>query len=226
MDRDRAFHMGAVIGRVHRALADPAIGLRAAAPPDLAATTLAEARRGIGEALARIAARNEPDDFDRAAAAILTERLDLLAAHAHLRPGGQGSPAPFGWIHGDCQNWNLLWRGDRIAAVLDWDRLRFRPYGEELVRAAMYQFALPDGSVDLGNAAALVAGYRSERAIGAAALAVAARHRWWRLLTGAWHLKHHYDRGSGGVAALFFSDERLLRWWTAHLDEVEAAFAA
>ncbi|WP_035749396.1 phosphotransferase [Glycomyces sp. NRRL B-16210] len=226
MDRDRSFHLGTVLGRVHRALADPATGLAVPARPELKVTTFAAARERIGHHLGRIAVREEPDAFDRAVEPMLRERPELLAAHEHRRPSEDDSPEPFGWIHGDCQNWNLLWRGDRIAAVIDWDRLRVNPYGEEIVRAAMYQFALPDGSVDSGNVAALVAGYRTEAAIGPLALAVAARHRWRRLLTSVWHLKHHYDRGDGASDGLFFADERLLRWWTAHLDEVEAAFAA
>nr|BFF22889.1 hypothetical protein GCM10025732_08540 [Glycomyces mayteni] len=114
--------------------------------------------------------------------------------------------------------------GERIAAVLDWDRVRVSAYAEEIVRAATYQCALDDGRIDLGGVAAIVAGYRSVRPIGADALIDAARRRWWKLLTSVWHLKYHYYRGDRASDGLFFSDERMLRWWTANLAEVEAVF--
>jgi Ser/Thr protein kinase RdoA (MazF antagonist) len=225
MDEEAAFHMGSVIGRLHRALADPAAGLPAPEAPSGRSATLDEARERIGGYLGRIERREDPDAFDTAAAELLHGRLALLAAHAYVRPP-QTPTGPFGWVHGDCQNWNLLWSGGRIAAVLDWDRLCVKPYGEELARAAVYQFVLPDGRVDLGNVAALIAGYRTETPIDAAALLDAARHRWWRTASSVWHLEYHYDLGDHSGDALFFSDEGLLRWWTAHLDEVAAAFAA
>ncbi len=93
------------------------------------------------------------------------------------------------------------------------------------MRAAMYQFVHPDGSVDLGNVAALVAGYRTESAIGAAALTDAARRRWWRLASSVWQLEFIYDGGDRSSDALFFSGERLLHWWSANLTDVEKAFA-
>lgn len=225
MDRGMAFHMGAVIGRIHRTLADPALGLGAPEQPVVSVAPLAVARERIADYLGQIEARTEPDEFDLAVAPLLRERLDLLAAHAHLRPEPPTSE-PYGWIHGDCQNWNLLWQGDRIAAVLDWDRLRVNAYGEEIARAAMYQMVMPDGRVDLDNVAALIDGYRTESAIGAEALLEAARHRWWRLVSSVWHLKYHYYKGTRSADSIFFSDERLLRWWTAHLESVESAFAA
>ncbi|HEX2145270.1 MAG TPA: phosphotransferase [Glycomyces sp.] len=225
MGADSAFHMGAVLGRVHRALADPAAGLAAPEQPFTAATTLQAAREGVNAFLGLIAGLADPDEFDTAVVPLLERRLDDLAAHEHLRPVDDRPVGRFGWIHGDCQNWNLLWSGGRIAAVLDWDKIRVRPYGEEIVRAATYQMVLSDGRVDLGNVAALVAGYRTEAAIDAAALADAARRRWWHLLTGVWPLDFHYCRGNRWSDALFFSGDRLTRWWTANLAEVEAAFA-
>ncbi|THV26753.1 phosphotransferase [Glycomyces paridis] len=223
MTPEASRHMGAVIGRIHTALADPATGLDAPKAPELAVMPLGEAVAAVAMHLRRIEDRTSPDDFDRAAAAGLRRRLDLLAAHGHRRPETAGT-GPHGWTHGDCQNWNLLWRGGRIVAVLDWDRLRPNAYGEEIARAAMYQCVRADGSVDLANVAALIAGYRTESAIGTEALAEAARHRWWRIAASVWHLEYRYDKGVKAAEALFHSDERLLHWWTANLDEVEAAF--
>lgn len=223
MDHDASFHMGRVIGRIHRALARPGL-LPQPGPATAPVTTPAQARERIRDYLGHIARRPEPDGFDTAAEPILRARLDTLDAHEHLRPDDEVPVGPSGWTHGDCQNWNLIWRERRIAAVLDWDRVRVNPYGEEIVRAATYQCALADGSIDLDNVAALIAGYRTVADPGPDALADAARRRWWKLLSSVWQLKYHYHRGDSGAAAtVFFSDERLLRWWTANLDRVEAA---
>jgi hypothetical protein len=57
-------------------------------------------------------------------------------------------------------------------------------------------------------------------------LANAARHRWWRMLTHCWQLGFHYDRNDPTCDDLFFNDHRLLTWWSANLDTVEATFGA
>jgi Ser/Thr protein kinase RdoA (MazF antagonist) len=217
-----SFHMGEVLGRVRLALNRPGLLPRSeprAAPP----TTVATARERIGDYLRIIASREEPDAFDRKAQPMLLSRIELVGEREHLRPGAD-PVGPYGWTHGDCQNWNLIWRDDRIAAVLDWDRMRFSPYSEEVVRAATRQCTLPDGRMDLACVAKIVAGYRSVAPIDPAALVDAVRRRWWNLLTSVWHLNFHYDLKDPSIDWLFFSDERLLRWWTANLGEVEAVF--
>lgn len=217
-----SFHMGEMLGRVRVALAGPGL-LPDEAPRVEAPASVGTARERIGDYLGLIASKDELDEFDSAALPLLRSRIELIAAHAHLAPEGPVI-GPVGWIHGDCQNWNLIWQGERIAAVLDWDRLRVNAYGEEVVRASMYQCALPDGSVDLECIAAILDGYRSVAPISGAALADAARRRWWRLVTSVWHLKYHYYLGEPASDRVFFSDERLLRWWTANLSAVEAVF--
>ena len=46
------------------------------------------------------------------------------------------------------------------------------------------------------------------------------------MLSHCWHLDFHYDRGDDSCDGLFFSDDRLMSWWTANLEDVEAAFGA
>ncbi|WP_335989169.1 phosphotransferase [Glycomyces sp. MUSA5-2] len=222
MTLDASFHMGEMLGRVRLALARPGL-LPDEAPRVEPPPSVGTAKERIGDYLGLIGAKGELDEFDSAALLLLESRIELVAAHGRLRPEGP-VVGPVGWIHGDCQNWNLIWQGERIAAVLDWDRLRVNAYGEEVVRASMYQCALPDGSVDLECIAAILDGYRSVVPISGAALADAARRRWWRLITSVWHLKYHYYLGEPASDRVFFSDERLLRWWTANLDAVEAVF--
>ncbi|GAA2162105.1 phosphotransferase [Glycomyces lechevalierae] len=149
-----------------------------------------------------------------------------VTASAHLRPDPAATTGPSGWTHGDCQDFNLIWTGDRVGAVIDWDRIRVGPYAMELVRAAVWQFCGPGAQIDLANVAAFLTGYREVRPIDPTVLANAARHRWWRMLTHCWQLGFHYDRNDPTCDDLFFNDHRLLTWWSANLDTVEAAFGA
>jgi Ser/Thr protein kinase RdoA (MazF antagonist) len=58
-----------------------------------------------------------------------------------------------GDLHGDLQYRNVIWQDGRIAAVFDWDRIRVRPYAEEVARTATVQFSHADG-LDLRRVAA------------------------------------------------------------------------
>ncbi|WP_205324773.1 phosphotransferase [Glycomyces sp. YM15] len=222
----QAGHMGAVIARIHDALADPDSGLPAPqqSPTDVSDPDAALAETGRFLELA--AERPSQNEFDRAAVPVLQQRLDLIAANAHLRPGPDAATGPGGWTHGDCQNYNLVWSGGRIGAVIDWDRVRVGSYAEELARTAAYQFCTPDARIDLPKVAAFLAGYRSVRPIDPVDLARASRLRWWKILAHCWQLDFHYDRDDAGCDDLFFRDHRLITWWTANLDAVEAAFRA
>ncbi len=221
MTSAQAEHMGEVIGRIHRALADTRAGLPEARRPLAPVTGPTAARAECERFLSLIAAGTEPSAFDVAASRALHRRLELIERHAHRRPEDERPLGPYGWIHGDCQDWNLIWTGRDIGAVIDWDRVRARPYGEEVVRAATWQFGLPDGRIDLGKVAALIAGYRTQMPIGGAALADAARRHWWKLLSHCWHLVFHYDRDDDSCDDLFFTEGRMVAWWSDHLEEVE-----
>ena len=91
---------------------------------------------------------------------LLDRRVALIDRYAADRPTADDPDGPYGWTHGDLQYRNIIWRDDRIAAVIDWDRIRVRPFAEEIVRTATIQFETPDG-LDLDRVAAFVAGYRS-----------------------------------------------------------------
>lgn len=224
MTLTQAAHMGSVIARIHDALADPALGLPAPQPVTTAVpdpeSALAETERFL-----KLADNRAQDTFDRAAVPVLRERLALIAASADRRPSVVTATGPRGWTHGDCQNFNLIWSGDRIKAVIDWDRIRVGSYAEELARAAAYQFCTTDARIDLPKVAAFLNGYRTIRPVDPADLVNAARLRWWKILAHCWQLDFHYGRNDPGCDDLFFRDHRLITWWIANLDEVEAAFA-
>jgi Ser/Thr protein kinase RdoA (MazF antagonist) len=226
MNLAQAEHMGAVIASIHNALAEPGLGLPAPQPvPD----TVNDPKSALAEAGRFLKLANESPvqgAFDRAVAPVLRERLDLIAAGAHLRPDPAATTGPSGWTHGDCQDFNLIWAGDRVGAVIDWDRIRVGSYAMELARAAAWQFCTPETRIDLVKVAAFLTGYRTVRPIDPLVLANAARHRWWKMLSHCWQLGFHYDRNDPTCDDLFFNDHRLLTWWSANLEAVEAAFGA
>ena len=94
---------------------------------------------------------------DAAATAALPMLHDELA-RAKTLPG-----APGGLLHGDLFPDNVLWIGDRVSAILDWEMCGFDPFAYDLgvaVNAWCYAGTfLPD------RAKALLAGYRGRRTL-------------------------------------------------------------
>jgi Ser/Thr protein kinase RdoA (MazF antagonist) len=222
--------LGDLIGRLH-------IGLEAAmkeVEPSLSAAFVADKPRTVDEAkvelerFAQAAERSsEPldrpaggrDEFDCFAGDEIGWRLRLLDRVGHRRPPDELELRPAGWTHGDLNDLNLLFDGDAVGGVLDWDRLGVRAYGLEVARSATVMFAVGD----LERVAALAAGYRGRVAIGDEALRDAAHRRRWTLLTDTYFLRRHYDHGDSTCDHLFRRSAAVLRWWTTHRDDFDAA---
>ncbi|MHC0433814.1 phosphotransferase [Streptomyces sp. O3] len=224
----QAASLGMYLGRLHLSLGRAgARGLLPSVPDTVTADVTTEERAvEKSERLsAAVAAQGTGSAFDAAAAAALDQRRKLIAAYADRRPREASPVGGHGWTHGDVQYRNLLWAGEELAAVLDWDRVGVRPYAEEVVRTAQVQFGV-DGVFDLGRVSAFVSGYRSVVPLESSALADGARRLWWKRMTDFWQLEFHYDRGDHSCDELFTADEALLHWWTDRLDQVEEAFAA
>ncbi|MFI6444820.1 phosphotransferase enzyme family protein [Kitasatospora sp. NPDC050543] len=215
--------LGALLGRVHGALdevcaptAQPA-GYRTADPHD-SARIARELRR-------RARARRPHGAFDELAERRLTERLDLLRGYAHRRPAPHAAP-PTGWTHGDFHGLNLLYRGGRVAAVLDWDKLGRQPRAEEAVRGATLLFNDPVGGVlDLVRVRHYSQAYRATGAATAEQLAAATHRVWWERLNDFWMLQWHYQRGDHRADPLFAAAAGQLAWWCQEYEQVLDAFA-
>jgi Ser/Thr protein kinase RdoA (MazF antagonist) len=210
--------LGDLVGRIHA-------GLRELLP---APRSLADEPRTVAEVLAELdrlgeAAAAGSDDFDRFATAEIAYRKGLLREIGHRRPPFDPAVRPVGWTHGDLNDLNLLFRGETVSGVLDWDRLAVRPYGLEVVRTVTLLFAIGARGVDLRRTAAFAAGYRDRFEIVGEALRDAAHRRWWTLVTDTWFLKLHYDRGDRSCDHLLGRSSTLLRWWTDHRDALDAA---
>lgn len=226
---DQAGDLGVLLGRIHRSLNDERTALLrppGSEPVSAPVTTPAVAHAEADRFLALVAALKSPTAFDAEAAQALGERTALLAKYGSERPTTEVAVGPVGWTHGDVQHRNVLWRDGKIAGVIDWDRIRVRPFGEEVARTATVQFGGEDGFLDLERTAAFVAGYRSVVPIPVPALADAVERLWWKRMSDYWQLVFHYDRDDHSCDHLFLPAERFLAWWTERREDVQEAFAA
>lgn len=222
---NEAHALGSLLARIHRGLAAPSVplgpvGERPRAKVTTPEAALAEADRFLGV----ITQLDEPGPFDQGAERALHQRKRLIVEHADQRPADEAPSGPWGWTHGDFQPLNVMWRQGTVAAVLDWDRLGVRPYGEEVVRTAQVQFGTPDGHLDLSLVATFVAGYRSQCDLADEDLVDAVERLWWKRLTDYWQLQFHYDKNDFAADALWESGERLIQWWSGERGDVRAAF--
>jgi homoserine kinase type II len=212
--------LGELVGRLHTGLREvlPDAPSSLADDPPRVADTAAKLDR-----LARAAAARR-DDFDIFAASEIAWRHRLLHQVGELRPQTEAAVRPVGWTHGDLNGLNLLFTGELVSGVLDWDRLDVRPYGLEVVRTATLLFGTGDHrGADLRRIAAFAAGYRAHIAISDDALRDAAHRRWWALVCDTWFLRLHYEERDPSCDHLFRSSGILLRWWTEHRDDLDAA---
>jgi Ser/Thr protein kinase RdoA (MazF antagonist) len=213
--------LGALLGVVHASLERvmPAHARARATPAESPAP--ADTFTLIDDLLARVRRHRPADSFDELARHRLLERRTLLERHADRRPPHSG---PVGWVHGDFHPFNVLYRGDAPAAIVDWDRLGVQPRAEEAVRAAAIFFVRPDGTLDLPKARAYARAYRPAAGATPSELAAAVHRVWWERLNDFWMLRWHYERGDTRADPQFPAASALAVWWTQEYDAVCDAF--
>ncbi|MEV7071856.1 phosphotransferase [Streptomyces sp. NPDC093990] len=203
----------------------PATGTRAPGGPDGDAADAgadpAATFALIDDLLARVRRHRPADSFDELARHRLLERRALLEQHVGRRPPHGG---PVGWVHGDFHPFNLLYRGDAPAAIVDWDRLGVQPRAEEAVRAAAIFFVRPAGTLDLPKVRAYARAYRRTAGATPSELAAAVHRVWWERLNDFWMLRWHYERGDTRADPQFPAASALVVWWTREYDAVCDAF--
>ncbi|MFJ1972605.1 phosphotransferase [Streptomyces sp. NPDC087903] len=214
--------LGALLGVVHASLERvmPAHARARAEPAD--SPDPADTVTLIDDLLGHVRRHRPADSFDELARHRLLERRALLEKHADRRPPRGTS---VGWVHGDFHPFNLLYKGDAPAAIVDWDRLGVQPRAEEAVRAAAIFFVRPAGALDLPKVRAYARAYRRAAGATPSELTAAVRRVWWERLNDFWMLRWHYERGDTRADSQFPAASALAVWWTREYDAVCDAFA-
>ncbi|MEV6962841.1 phosphotransferase [Streptomyces sp. NPDC051207] len=229
--------LGALLGAVHAGLervmparenhtGAHAAGTASRGAPDGAGPRAESADPGdtfalIDDLLDRVRSHQPAGPFDQLARHRLLERRALLEQHAGRRPPRGGS---VGWVHGDFHPFNVLYKDDVPAAIVDWDRLGVQPRAEEAVRAAAIFFVRPTGTLDLPKVRAYARAYRRTTGATPSELAAAVHRVWWERLNDFWMLRWHYERGDTRADPQFPAASALAVWWTREYDAVCDAF--
>jgi homoserine kinase type II len=196
------------------------IGEQLARLHDLAGGFTAERPNPYGPArVSEWIAALRPDGGGDAEVAAALPLLERELARATALPG-----APRGLVHGDLFTDNVLWIGDRVSAVLDWEMACTDPFALDLgiaLSAWCYGHAY-----DRPRASALMSGYRSRRKVEPETLE--ALYPWTRFaaLRFAVSRIHGYHRAGLGDDRLVKKDWRRYRDRLAALVEMgEAGFS-
>jgi homoserine kinase type II len=140
-----------------------------------------------------------------AALPLLEEELGLALS----LPG-----APRGLVHGDLFVDNVLWIGERVSAVLDWEMSCTEAFAYDLA-VALSAWCYTD-RYDGSRAAALVAGYRTRRRVEPETLA--ALYPWARFAA----LRFAASRIHGYHRALLAPDRLVRKDWRRYRDRLAA----
>lgn len=167
----------------------------------------------------RLAALGPDGGGDAEVAAALPLLADELA-RARTLPG-----APRGLVHGDLFPDNVLWIGERVSAVLDWEMSGTDPYAYD-VAVALGAWCYGD-RWEPARCAALLAGYRAGRRVEPETLE--ALYPWTRFATLRFAVSriHGYHRARLGADRLVRKDWRRYRDRLAALRQLgEDGFSA
>jgi Ser/Thr protein kinase RdoA (MazF antagonist) len=215
----QAAELGSALARIQQSLARVMEPAPAAMRMPVADPAVAMA--AIDKYADIIASKANSDEFDGYVARQLRERRRLLETVQCQMPDPGDWWQASGWTHGDFHDLNVLWRGETITAVVDFDRLAPKPYAFELVRSATLTFSYGDErglASDL--CAAFAAGYLAVMPLADELIEFAADRLWWERVCDFWQLDHHYVIGSGSCDRLFTSANEMLLWWTSHRHEL------
>lgn len=216
--------LGHLLARLHAQLARvmPPVQQTLVVPTPEPRDTVAMIQRLLG----RLRQQRSRDAFDELAKRRLSERGPLLDRFANQRPAACDTLA-VGYVHGDFHALNVLYEGDEVIAILDWDRLSVRPYTVELVRAATLFFGYGDDrGLDLDRVRAFAGAYRQASGMDAEEIRSGVHRMWWERLNDLWMLEWRYLRDDRSCDHLFPGAATLVEWWSGRRDQVLDAFAS
>lgn len=182
----------------------------------------------IDRLLAIIEAKDELDEFDQSALRTLRERRDQVARIPSLIADLPQLTTQV--LHGDYSAMNLMFKGERLAAVID-----FRPPDPFFIAYEVGRIAYDPRTVIRspdwqGDAATLIAAYREANpAVAGDGIAYSARVALIQLLTSLYGVKNHYLKP--GLLQADLDEFWLLRHHAAttlldHLPDLEKALHA
>lgn len=211
--------LGAALGRLHRALA--ALPAGEAQVPDAKAI---EVR--CRDLLALAEGWRNPTAGDRLAAESLRYRLQMLKANGIAT----AAYAACTWqvCHGDYYPANLLWTGEQLTGIVDFDFAAPRWRTLEVARAAVEAAWLPEGGVAPGIYRAVLEGYQSSNALSAAELGAGPRLWWEYLLHSVYPIPARYTDPvnlPAHWAEVLRRRHNLMVWLGEHLTELAALSA-
>lgn len=157
---------GVMLARIHDALSSLPAGLAGALQRDEHTYAVVDTYRRIEHLQAAIRRGGDPrwawivPDLD--------ERRAWLESHPVAPTGSLGAVQV---IHGDYQLTNVLFEGDSVSCVVDWDKARVSSWLLEVVRALDHGLGLEVRDTD-----AFIEGYRTIRPLSDAQLAVGVEH--------------------------------------------------
>lgn len=173
-----AYAMGQTLGRLHGALAGEEHRYEFPGRDDVL--------KRLTDLLTRAKAKRGESPVDQEACRILEAKIEALAVW-----GEPPGPTSAQWVHGDYQETNLIFDSeDQVAAVIDFDNLRIRPRGAEVMRALAYSFDAGNGLAEA--AYAFFAGYVQTSGVQADEVARWASDWTYTTLTNDWPIAARY----------------------------------
>lgn len=154
---------------------------------------------------------------DEAIAKLLRYKLEALERLPDL-PARLGD-MPTQWVHGDYHEGNVIFdEEDRVAAVIDFDNLRCRPRGQEVMRTILICFY--DGEQLAPEAYDFFAGYVEEVEVSAEEIATYAPLITYMGLIGDWPMRVRYQTPEAYDPRWDQLIDPASDWWERHMDEV------
>lgn len=202
-DERQMYALGREAGRMHRWLNDGTVG-RLDAPQFVPP--------GREERLAYWRTLQDQNRSDGGERLLADLELQLRATEA-MSTEDMAGLLP-GWAHRDLWADNLLFDGERVAAILDFDRLNY-DYPDLDIARAVLSYALDEaGVLHVPLAAAFVHGYREERELEPGRLTRSFRVLWY--MESVWWIRPGEDPSSS--PPIRFARE--MRWLAAHQEEL------
>lgn len=158
--------------------------------------------------------RQKSDEFDEFALDYLHRLRGLLKQTSERRQPVHFAYLSLGYVHGDFNPNNVLFRDGKIVAILDWERTGVRPRSWELVRSIALWFAdRTSGVIDLARAAVFVEAYADLHRLETREIEDMIYRLWWDKLNDLWVFDKHYLENDHSADHVIRESAKWVNWW-------------